>query len=206
MAKLQRWIDLLAALLGRHAPVPLERLRESVPGYLAIERHESMRRTFERDKDELRAFGIPIVTKRDAAGEVLGYQLRPGDFYLPYLSAVATARPGSPRRVDRNGYKALPLLAFEADELEAIVEAAARLRRLDLPALDEHAASALRKLAFDLPLDATRPQAEAIVQEPAVPYAARASLADRLELLDDALRRQKRVVLSYETVATGAVT
>jgi predicted DNA-binding transcriptional regulator YafY len=44
---------------------------------------------FERDKDELRAAGIPIETRtfRDAEGNdaVSGYHLSSRNFYLPYV-------------------------------------------------------------------------------------------------------------------------
>jgi len=62
--KLQRWIDLLAALLRRRYPVSFEQLIEDVPGYQARGKaDESRRRVFERDKDELRRFGVPIITQ-----------------------------------------------------------------------------------------------------------------------------------------------
>ena len=60
--KIQRWIDLLAALLRRRFPAPLEELAREVPGYDTGQNKAALRRTFERDKDELRAFGIPIET------------------------------------------------------------------------------------------------------------------------------------------------
>ncbi len=75
MSKLQRWVDLLAALLRRNAAASFEELVRDVPGYLKIKQKDSLRRSFERDKDELRAFGIPITTEEDS-GENTGYRLR----------------------------------------------------------------------------------------------------------------------------------
>ena len=67
--KLQRWIDLLAALLRRRFPVTLEELSPDVPAYAVARQKTALRRTFERDKDELRAFGIPIETVTGPEGE-----------------------------------------------------------------------------------------------------------------------------------------
>ena len=76
--KIQRWIDLLAALLRRHFPVSFEELIREVPAYGSDQSDEARRRMFERDKDELRAFGIPIETRAAPdEGEVVGYRLRP---------------------------------------------------------------------------------------------------------------------------------
>jgi hypothetical protein len=102
--KLQRWVDLVAALLSRHAPASFLELAGDVPAYaLRLEAHErepdpparatimdSLKRTFERDKDELRAYGIPIESREDGDGAVNGvYQLKRTDFYLPYLCVAA---------------------------------------------------------------------------------------------------------------------
>src|SRR3954462_6839687 len=82
--KMLRWIDLLAALLRRRFPVTFEELTKEVMAYLVISPNKvALRRTFERDKDELRAFGIPIETVPDSNGEPLGYRLRPSTFTCP---------------------------------------------------------------------------------------------------------------------------
>jgi proteasome accessory factor B len=197
--KLQRWLDLLAALLRRHYPVTFEELIPDVPAYAAPgQKAESRRRTFERDKDELRAFGVPIDTVKGADGEVKGYQLRVRDFYLPYLT-VRADRTGRPRKIDRYGYQSLPSLAFEPDELAAVAAAAARVRQLRDPLLAEHAESAMRKLACDLPVDA------AGREEPdthLVPPRARAS-SELMALLDGALQTRKRVTFRYRSMGSG---
>jgi proteasome accessory factor B len=198
--KLQRWLDLLAALLRHHYPVTFEQLITEVPAYAARgQKEESRRRTFERDKDELRGFGVPIETVPDAEGDVQGYRLRMNDFYLPYLALrSASARP--PRKVDRYGYRSLPLLTFEPDELAAIAAAAARVRQLGDPLLAEHAESAMRKLACDLPVDAAgREEPDTRV----VPPRTRVD-ADLLVLLDQALRDRKRVTFRYRSMNSNA--
>src|SRR3954471_16150031 len=162
--KLRRWIDLLAALLRRNRPATLEELVNDIPAYRAYlsdekRERETARRMFERDKDDLRSFGVPIRTVSGEDGEPAGYELKRAHFYLPYLTLLRDGRESRPDKVDRYGYKALQELAFEPDELEAVVEAALRVQRLGDPNLAELAASALRKLTFDLPVDVARSHA-----------------------------------------------
>lgn len=195
MAKLQRWIDLLAALLRRNQPASLDELKEDVPGYLRLKNLAALRRAFERDKADLREFGIPILTISDSAGEVMGYQMKRDSFYLPYLSLIRDAGRTSPERIDRYGYRALPELSFEADELAAVAEAARRVAQLGDPALTTLAQSAMRKLAFDLPVDSVQEFATHMY----VGAAPLLSAAEILEELDDALRRRKRVTITYHT-------
>jgi proteasome accessory factor B len=208
MSKIQRWVDLMAALLQRHLPTPLEELIREVPGYrgyLSEDRstRESARRMFERDKDELRFFGVPIVTVKDDDGELRGYQLRKDNFYLPYLTVLRDGRNTPPHRIDRHGYRALAQLTFEPDELASIVAAGRRVQQLGDPVLAELAASALRKLAFDLPTDIA-----AVRQEPAVYVSASMmrvpNQGEILEALDDAMRRRKTAIIDYYSMSRGA--
>jgi proteasome accessory factor B len=154
--KLQRWVDLLAALLIRHRHAPFDELAKDIPGYdLANSQRESVLRTFERDKDELRRFGVPIDTVKDTDGNTLGYRLERKAFYLPYLMLAGQERAAhAPAKIDHEGYRSLETLAFEPDELDAIIEAAARVRALGDPILAGEAEAAIRKLALDLPLGA----------------------------------------------------
>ncbi len=185
-SKIQRWIDLLAALLVRRYPVPLEELAQEVPGYATGQNKTALRRTFERDKDELRAFGIPIETI-ESDGETVGYRLQPQNFYLPYLTLRSEGATAKPKKVDRYGYRTLAQLAFEPEELAAVVDAATRVRQLGDPLLAEHADSALRKLAADLPVDASSPPDTHLV-----PARARSS-AELLANLGQALEKRKQV-------------
>jgi proteasome accessory factor B len=197
-AKLQRWTDLLAALLRRRFPVTFEDLVAEVPAYGRIEAKESLRRAFERDKAELRAFGVPIETVTDpATGETTGYRLLARNFYLPYLTLHAEEARAEPHTVDADGYRGLPRLAFEPDELAAVVEAGRRAERLGDADLAEHARSALRKLAVDLPLDAVRDD------EARVLYDAERADPALLEALDEALARRKRVRFTYAAIGSG---
>ncbi len=58
MNKLERLLKLLAVLLDTERPLTAEELRGRIGGY--PEAQASFRRTFERDKDDLRSLGIPI--------------------------------------------------------------------------------------------------------------------------------------------------
>lgn len=199
--KLQRWIDLLAALLRRQYPVTFEEIVTDVPAYQRSPSKAALRRTFERDKDELRAFGVPITTI-ETNGEVTGYRLLARDFYLPYLSLLADGRPSAVKRVDRAGYRMLEQLAFAPDELEAVVEAARRVQALGDPLLAEHARSAMRKLAADLPIDISLQREETTLMTPAPDFAA-APAADVFEELNGALERRKRLTFSYYSISSG---
>ena len=196
--KIQRWIDLLAALLARRFPVTLDDLTREVPAYGKGQSKEALRRMFERDKDELRAFGVRIETVDLPEDDAVGYRLLARDFYLPYLSLMAEGRPAKPRKLGRYGYATLPTLTFEPDELAAVGDAGARLRELGDPILAAHAELALRKLAVDLPLDATRPGDARVA--PARPPAD----PEVFRVLGSALEHRKRVSFDYRSIGTDA--
>jgi predicted DNA-binding transcriptional regulator YafY len=193
--KLQRWTDLLAALLRRHYPVTFEALRRDVPAYDA---HKgaltSLMRKFERDKDELRAFGVPIETITGLDGNHSEYRLASKAFYLPYLQ-LATDRQ-APKRPRGMGYQGLPILAFEPDELAAVVRAGRRVQALGDSALAREAGTALRKLAHDLPMDGADSTRELIVQE-------RALDGELFDHLADAVRSHKTVTFTYHSMHRG---
>jgi proteasome accessory factor B len=199
--KIQRWIDLLAALLARRLPASFEELIPDVPAYApGNQSPETRRRMFERDKDELRAFGIPIETVDPPdEGDAQGYQLRTRDFYLPYLALRAEGRTSAPAKSDKYGYRSLPTLTFEADELAAIAEAAARLRDLGDPLIAEHAESAMRKLASDLPLDA------AAVPDTHVAHVRTRPAPETFATTGEAVRKRKRLTFSYHTMGSDVV-
>jgi proteasome accessory factor B len=194
-SKLQRWVDLLAALLSRRFPATFSELRADVPAYLLRPPTDaSLLRMFERDKDALRDFGVLIQTVTSPDGADTGYQLRQRDFYLPYL-AVASSGAGRHRRTGAAGYSALAPLTFEPGELAAIADAAARVRSLGDPLLAADADAALRKLAFDLPLDAARVHDDERI------------LAERIDakqfaLLGRALLDRKTVWFDYHAMST----
>lgn len=199
--KIQRWTDLVAALLRHRFPIPFETIEREVPGYRGDNR-DSVKRTFERDKKELLRLGVPLETRPDEVGEPTLYTIASASFYLPYLSLVTGAGARSaPRhgKVDRYGYRAIQSLAFEPDELSVVADAAARVRTLGDPVLAADAESAMRKLAFDLPVGATVPTEEPRVVRPrAVPQ------QELFTVLGDALRDRKRVEFDYHAIGSDS--
>ena len=196
--KLNRWTDLLAALLRRRYPATLEELTSEVPAYRAAPSKAALRRAFERDKEELRSFGVPIETVDDPDGDAQGYRLRQKDFYLPYLSVAGGAHE-EPKVIDRDGFRALARLAFEPDELIAIEQAARRAVALGEASLAAHARSALRKLAVDLPVGAG-------AADDSEYFAGAAQPVDQasFDAIDEALARRKRVSMAYHSMGTDS--
>lgn len=120
MAKLDRLLNLTAALLDTSVPLTAEEIRTRVPGYTA-ESDESFRRTFERDKDDLREMGIPVET----------------------VTVEHHEQPRAAYRISRDAYE-LADPGFEPEELAALHLAATTVR---LEGLDpDDAEDALRKL------------------------------------------------------------
>lgn len=206
--KLQRWLDLIAYLVARRLPVAGDELLSRIPAYASgwqsddPKAQESARRKFERDKNDLRAQGIPIQTVRYTTAfgsdEIEGYRIDRRDFYLPYLRLVARDPRGS-RYQERARIAEVELAQADAPlALEA-------LRRVgDLPAfpLAAEARSAFRKLAFDL-------EPEAFALSPRVLYLERpgtAELLARLRLLSGALLARKRVRFRYHGIYRGQET
>lgn len=189
--KLQRWTDLLAALLRRSAAVDFDTLRREVPAYAdATRSRDALMRMFERDKDELRSLGVPIESVKDEEGNLSRYRLGSRQFYLPYLQLVADAgRP--PRRPRGPGYQSLSVLAFEPEELDAIARAAHRVAKLGDAALAHEAMTALRKLGHDLPLPPVEGELVRL-EQPAD--------ADVLDRIADAVRRRKRIRFTYRSM------
>jgi proteasome accessory factor B len=81
--KLERLMNLTAALLDAERPLTADEIAERVTGY--AEGREAFRRTFERDKDELRQLGVPIETALIPGKypEVHGYRIDRSDYELP---------------------------------------------------------------------------------------------------------------------------
>lgn len=59
--RLERLLNLLATLIDAERPLSREELLGTIPGYGRSK--EGARRSFERDKDLLRALGVPLVTE-----------------------------------------------------------------------------------------------------------------------------------------------
>jgi proteasome accessory factor B len=84
MRKVERLVNLTALLLDTPRPLTLDEVAEMVPGYEAS--GESLRRMFERDKEELRGLGVPVErAAMDAWGSEEGYFIDPEAYGMPEL-------------------------------------------------------------------------------------------------------------------------
>ena len=189
MSKTSRWLDLVAFLLRYRFPVTREQIFRKVSGYEGNE--ESARRKFERDKDELRALGVEIETVAlpNAAGDEpgMGYRLKPRSTYLPYLELLEEPTDGRP-------YQGLGRLSLTRDELDILDRATRFLAEQGDTPFAAAAASARRKLAFDLPL--TSDVAERILALPVPEHARQA-----LEILQNAVIDRAAVSCQYFTMS-----
>ena len=80
--KVERLLSLINALLGAPRAISAEDLRSRVPGYPAED--ASFKRAFERDKDELRDMGVPLLVETIPVSDppLLGYRIRKDDYEL----------------------------------------------------------------------------------------------------------------------------
>jgi len=199
VGKTERWLNLLAFLLDRRYPVSREQILSEVEDYRGDwlkggdTARQSVRRKFERDKRELRELGIVIqperqkVTADHTAVEVEAYLLRPRDFYLPYLDL----RQGGASV--RRPYH-LPSIAIKPEDLAILRRAAERVLALGATPLAASAASALRKLSFDLP-GVVVPGDEAVLHAPT------AGSFDRIfSVLREGVERRRAVQCRYYSI------
>lgn len=208
--KPQRWLDLIALLIGRRVPITVEEIMERVPAYAekwvggSDKDRESVRRTFERDKDELKELGIPVEAVEYqinyGAERIEGYHLQHADFYLPYLRLVSEAAvpTGSlPRRVGRKPLE-VPLTERQA---QLALDALRRVANAPAFPFAAEARSAFRKLAFDLDLEHFS-EPRVLWLDPPEQEAVR----ERLRTLARALFARKRVRFRYHGIYRGETT
>ncbi len=105
MSKLERLLNLTAALLASSVPLTAEQIRERVSGYPSDK--GAFRRMFERDKVDLRDMGVPL-------------KIVPNPNYDPPIDGYL---------IDKHDYAGVAV-EFEPDELAAL-HLAANLVRLD---------------------------------------------------------------------------
>ena len=120
--RLERLINLVAALLDTERPLTVDQLRERLPGY--AEDKATFRRAFERDKETLRELGVPIVLEPVNAADpgAEGYRIPKEAYYLrdpglaPDELAALHLAASAVRLEGANGVEALWKLGGELTE------------------------------------------------------------------------------------------
>lgn len=86
MRRIERLINLIAALLDARGPLTADDIKRTIAGY-DQPNHEAFRRAFERDKEALRAMGVPleVVPTDPFSDHADGYVISPARYYLPQL-------------------------------------------------------------------------------------------------------------------------
>ncbi len=177
-SKTERLFNLVAWLLDSPRPVSLEKVRERVAGYEDSAGDAAFKRMFERDKEELRAMGIPLeYVDSGLSDDEKGYRIDRSKLFLP--------------RID-----------FTADESVALALAASLVgRQADFP-YGQAMASAFRKLRFEMEPEELPGEAfdlpVTLALSPDKPDA-----AARLDALLDALATRRTVAFSYRSASSG---
>lgn len=152
MPAAERLVNLTIALLEARRPLTFDELRRRTRYYPQPE-HETARRMFERDKDQLRRLGVPIRTEQAYGMEEPGYRIDRREYELRDLrlepdevAALALAAElVAPRDL------ALPLAKISARAPDPLpVEAPPARLPLDVAAVDGLAAAVLdrRRVRF----------------------------------------------------------
>lgn len=182
---------------------------------------DSVRRMFERDKDELRRLGIPLETRRFTGRgmeESDGYFIPRGEFYLPYLQLVQAAGNDPPERGEGEEERALPTRpgagrppgTVTLTEEEARVAVLALRGVLSLPSFPfgADARRALRKLTFDLAPALDAPEEDVEGEAGPIRILERPGGADPqgvLRTLLDALYDRRRTEFRYHSLGRDEV-
>lgn len=90
MTKSERLLNLLILLLVQRHPITKAKIRATVPPYKEAS-DEAFDRMFERDKDELRAIGVPVelAPVDKFFDDETGYRVNPDSFALPGINLTA---------------------------------------------------------------------------------------------------------------------
>lgn len=208
ISKVQRWLDLVAYLIGRRTPATVQDIMENVPAYARKwcsgdeTDQATARRTFERDKDELREQGIAIETVEYLINYGLqtieGYRLTRRAYYLPELRLGGATGDRTSTWTDKNRVQGVEL---SEDEARSALDALRRLMELPASPFAREARSALVKLAFDIDPDRFEPAPVLYVEPPGT-----ADLLTRLGQLSDAVIARKRVSFLYNGIYRGEAT
>jgi predicted DNA-binding transcriptional regulator YafY len=86
MEPLERLLNLVGLLLETKQPLTFEQIRATLEPY-GQEKQDSAKRMFERDKDVLRDYGVPLeLVDIDAWGNDQGYVIPKDKYYLPEIA------------------------------------------------------------------------------------------------------------------------
>jgi proteasome accessory factor B len=87
----ERLLNLVIALLATRSWLTKEQIRRAVPQYAGCESTEAFDRMFERDKEDLRELGVPLVTGSDSAWfeDEQGYRIDRAAYALPEVDLTA---------------------------------------------------------------------------------------------------------------------
>jgi proteasome accessory factor B len=90
IAKVERLMNLVIALLSTSNYITADRVRQTVYGYSESPSDEAFNRMFERDKNELRDLGIPLETGRVSRFDSTeGYRINRDAYALPDIELTA---------------------------------------------------------------------------------------------------------------------
>jgi proteasome accessory factor B len=81
----ERLLNLVICLLATRRWLTKEQIRQSVPQYQDCDTDEAFERMFERDKDDLRELGVPLITGATSSlfEDEVGYRIPPEKYELP---------------------------------------------------------------------------------------------------------------------------
>jgi predicted DNA-binding transcriptional regulator YafY len=87
----ERLLNLVICLLATRRWLTKEQIRRAVPQYAGCESAEAFDRMFERDKEDLRELGVPLVTGSDSAwfDDERGYRIDREAYALPEVDLTA---------------------------------------------------------------------------------------------------------------------
>ncbi len=212
ISKIQRWLDMIVFLSSRRYPVTVDEIMENVPAYAekwasgSDKDRSSARRTFERDKDELRRMGIPLETVSYTVDQepVEGYRIARRNFYLPYLRLLFGEGRERPPEMGTRQYADPARIAeveLRLEDARLAFDALRTMERLPNFPLASEARSALRKLSFDLGDEGSRDLPVVFADRPTA-----AETLEKMRLLSDALLSRKRVKFRYRGIQRDEVT
>src|SRR5450631_2770343 len=87
----ERLLNLVIALLATRRWLTKEQIRRAVPQYADCDTGEAFDRMFERDKEDLRELGVPLVTGSEDAlfDDEPGYRIDRAQYALPEIGFTA---------------------------------------------------------------------------------------------------------------------